>query len=183
MLTTGDKKKYTVADYELLEEGAPFQLIDYDLVMAAPPLALHQIVLGRIFIEFSNFLESTSNKGTVIFSPVDVLLDEGNVYQPDLVYISAEKNHLIKNRIEGVPDLVLEILSPSNAYYDLRQKKDVYEKYGVKEYIIVDPLARNAEVHVLREDAFELHQKARDGQTLSSLLLENFKLDLEKIFK
>jgi Uma2 family endonuclease len=64
--------------------------------------------------------------------PMDVKLDEGNVLQPDILYITGERKEIIKDRVEGAPDLVIEILSPSNAYYDLRQKKNIYEKYGVK---------------------------------------------------
>jgi Uma2 family endonuclease len=182
MLMTEDKKKYTAADYEMLEEGAPFQLINYNLVMSPSPLLLHQIILGRVFRVLSDFLDTTQNNGIALFAPIDVCFDEGNIFQPDLIYVSEESKSILKKRVEGAPDLIIEILSPSNAYYDLRQKKDIYEKYGVKEYIIIDP-AQNAEVYVLKNGLFLLHQKAQATEILSSVVLEGFKLDLSKIFK
>src|SRR5476651_1829455 len=100
-----------------------------------------------------------------------------------MLYISEErKSELIKDRIEGAPDLIIEILSPSNAYYDLRQKKDIYEKYGVKEYIIIDPIAQNADLYVLKNGAFYLHQKAENNQAIASILLPGFVIDLSKLF-
>ncbi len=77
------------------------------------------------------------------------------IYQKDRI---AE---IAKERIEGAPDLVLEILSPSTAYYDLRQKKDIYEKYGVKEYIIIDPIVQIAELYSLKDGFYYLHEKAQ----------------------
>lgn len=181
MLTT-EKKKYTVADYEMLEEGAPFQLINYDLVMSPSPLSSHQLISGKIFIAISNFIATTNNGGIVMYAPIDVKFDDGNVFQPDLIYISAENKSIIQARIEGVPDIVFEILSPSNAYYDLRQKKDVYEKYGVKEYIIIDPVAQNAEVHTLENGVYILQQKAQLNERLASVKFKGLELDLTQLF-
>ncbi|WP_448702829.1 Uma2 family endonuclease [Mucilaginibacter sp. AW1-3] len=182
MLTAEKKKRYTDRDYSLLEEGAPFQLIHNDLVMSPSPSILHQ----RIFVRISNiiaFFSAAYLKGEWFYAPTDVWLDDGNVYQPDILYIVENRRaELIKERIEGAPDLIIEILSPSNAYYDLRQKKDIYEKYGVKEYIIVDPIQENAEVHALENGVFTLKQKAAKTQQLNSLLLPGLVFDLSKIF-
>jgi len=79
--------------------------------------------------------------------------------------------------------LVIEILSPSNAYYDLRQKKNIYEKYGVKEYIIVDPIEQSAELYALKDGIYYLHQKAENNETLNSVLLQGFSIDLTNLFK
>jgi len=183
MLTVEKKKKYTIDDYILLEEGAPFQLINYDLVMSPSPIPEHQIISGRIFNKISAFLEQTNNNGIAMYSPVDVNLDEGNILQPDLLYISESRINIIQKRIEGAPDLIIEILSPSNAYYDLKQKKQVYEKYGVKEYIIVDPIDQNVELYFLKDGTYHLHQKAVKGEQLKSLVLEGFSIDVDKLFK
>jgi Uma2 family endonuclease len=117
-------------------------------------------------------------------APMDVKFDDGNVLQPDILYISAERKlDLIKSRVEGAPDMVIEILSPSNAYYDLRQKKDIYEKYGVKEYIIIDPIEQSVELYTLKSNAYNLHQKAQNNESLNSLILPGFSIDLSKLFK
>jgi Uma2 family endonuclease len=184
MLTVEKKKKYTADDYMMLEEGAPFQLINYDLIMSPSPLLTHQLILGEFYDALKNFVNSQPDKGVIILPPMDIRLDEGNVYQPDLIYISKERfAEIAKDRIEGAPDLVLEILSPSTAYYDLRQKKDIYEKYGVKEYIIIDPIQENAELYALKDGAYYLHQKAQHNEHLNSLLLPDFSIDLAKLFK
>lgn len=183
MLTADKKKKYTVDDYLLLEEGAPFQLINYDLIMSPSPSALHKLISGKIYLAILLFLEKSANNGILMYAPIDVHFDDGNVLQPDLVYISEERKDIIKTFVEDAPDLVIEILSPSNAYYDLRQKKDVYEKYGVKEYIIIDPVQENADLYALKNGAYYLHQKAQKTEVLNSLLLPGFGLELSKIFK
>lgn len=182
-MLTAEKKKYTVEDYMMLEEGAPFQLINYDLIMSPSPTASHQSICLRISAIFLMFLDSTNNKGIVLPAPMDVKFDDGNVLQPDVLYISADrKDELVKERIEGAPDLVIEILSPSNAYYDLRQKKDVYQKYGVKEYIIVDPIIFSCELYTLTNGTYQLHQKAEKTQQLHSVILPGLNFDLAKIF-
>src|SRR6185437_6519913 len=108
MLTAEKKKKYTVEDYMMLDEGAPFQLINYDLVMSPSPIPLHQVISARLSQLMLNYLDSTNNEGFLVHAPMDVKLDDGNVLQPDILYISAErKADLVKERVEGAPDLVI----------------------------------------------------------------------------
>lgn len=184
MLTADKKKKYTVDDYLLLEEGAPFQLINYDLIMSPSPIPFHQVISARIMQALLNFLDSRNNNGFLVSAPMDVKFDEGNILQPDILYIAEDRvEDLIKDRIEGAPDLIVEILSPSNAYYDLRQKKNIYEKYGVKEYIIVDPIAQNADLYSLMNGAYYLHQQAQKNEVLTSVILPGFAIELTKVFK
>jgi Uma2 family endonuclease len=184
MLTADKKKKYTVDDYLLLEEGAPFQLINYDLIMSPSPIPFHQVISARIMQALLNFLDSRNNNGFLVSAPMDVKFDEGNILQPDILYIAEDRvEDLIKDRIEGAPDLIVEILSPSNAYYDLRQKKDIYEKYGVKEYIIIDPIAQNADLYSLMNGAYYLHQQAQKNEILTSVILPGFAIELTKVFK
>lgn len=183
MLAVEKKKKYTVDDYMLLEEGAPFQLINYDLIMSPSPLLIHQLILGEFYDTLKDFIRKNKNKGLVVLPPMDIRFDDGNVYQPDLIFISENRiPEIVKERIEGAPDLVVEILSPSNAYYDLRQKKDIYEKYGVKEYIIIDPIAQNADLYALKDSVYYLHQKAQKNEYLNSVILPGLKFDLREIF-
>ena len=184
MPTAEKKNKYTVDDYLLLEEGAPFQLINYDLIRSPSPLLAHQLISAKIFYYLYVFLEANNDNGILVSAPIDVKLDDGNVLQPDILYISPQrKEKIVKDRIEGAPDLVVEILSSSSAYHNLRSKYDVYEKYGVKEYIIIDPIAQNADLYVLREGAYYLHQRAGINETLNSVLLAGFGLELNKMFK
>jgi len=184
MLIAEKKKKYTIADYMLLEEGAPFQLIENELIMSPSPNPEHQLLSIRISYLMMSYLESVNDQGFLVAAPMDVYLDEDNAFQPDVLYISADrKEQLVKTRIEGAPDLVIEILSPSNAYYDLRQKKDVYEKHGVKEYIIFDPLQETGELYTLENGVFQMKQKASKTANLKSDVIAGFSFDLSKLFK
>jgi Uma2 family endonuclease len=184
MLTVEKKKKYTVEDYMMLEEGAPFQLINCDLVMSPSPLAIHQQILFALSEIIVLYNIQQGRRGQWMYSPLDVKFDEGNILQPDILYITEErKAEIIKERIEGAPDLIIEILSPSNAYYDLRQKKDIYEKFGVKEYLIIDPVQENADLYVLKDGAYYLHQKAQKTESLNSILLQGFSVNLSQLFK
>jgi Uma2 family endonuclease len=180
---TAEKKKYTEKDYQLLEEGTPFQLINGDLIMSPSPLLLHQLIIGKLYLLISNNLEQSKIGGLVVLSPMDVRLDEENIFQPDLLYISEEKKaELIGDRINGAPDLIIEILSPSTAYYDLRQKKDFYEQYGVKEYLIIDPIKKDAEVYILVNQEFQLHQKEKQNGSITLTTLPTLQIDLQKLF-
>jgi len=184
MLIAEKKKKYTIEDYLLLEESAPFQLIQNDLIMSPAPTSNHQIISGRILQLMMNFLDNINDNNFVVASPIDVIFDGDNAFQPDIVYVSsARRAEIVKDRIEGAPDMVIEILSPSNAYYDLRQKKQVYEKYGVKEYIIVDPIEESAELYLLDNAVYRLQQKAFKTETLSSIILPGLHFDLGRLFK
>ncbi len=134
-----EKRIYTYADYEKLPEGAPYQLIGGDLVKEPSPVPYHQILSRRIEFELVKFVEERA-LGEVLYAPMDVYLSDTEVYQPDILFISKERMSIIgEKKIEAAPDLVIEILSPSSAYYDLRHKKNVYETSGVKEYWVVDP--------------------------------------------
>ncbi len=183
-MLTVEKKKYTAEDYMMLEEGAPFQLINHDLVMSPSPIPLHSLIVFELSEIIVLYNIQAGKKGQWMYAPTDIKFDEGNVLQPDILYfIEERKPDFIKDRIEVAPDLVIEILSPSNAYYDLRQKKDIYEKYDVKEYIIVDPIAKTVELYALKDSVYYLHQKAKEGDTLHSLILPGFDIELLRIFK
>ncbi|MES2278753.1 MAG: Uma2 family endonuclease [Bacteroidota bacterium] len=184
MLTAEKKKKYTIEDYLLLEEGAPFQLIENDLIISPSPNPAHQLISGRILQAMMNFLDAINDNGFLVAAPMDVVFDGDNAFQPDILYITAErKAEIVKERILGAPDMIIEILSPSNAYYDLRQKKDIYEKYGVKEYIIIDPIQETAELYTIVNNAYQFQQKATKAELLNSLVIPGFSFDLKKLFR
>jgi len=124
-----------------------------------------------------------AGKGEVIYAPVDLYLDEENVYQPDImVVLKGSKAKITRKGVYGPPDVVVEILSPSTAYYDLTQKKDVYERSGVREYWIVDPLERSLEIYTNSEEGFKLTSRVVEkGKVFSKVL--DIDLDLEEVFK
>lgn len=127
--------------YKSLPEGTLADLID-DVIYVRPfPVYRHQKILQEILKKLD--AEVTNKKlGEVILGPFDVYLDEeSNAVQPDIVVVRNKSMHILdeKGHIHGVPDLLVEILSPGNTDHDIVRKKDLYERFGVKEYWVVEP--------------------------------------------
>jgi Uma2 family endonuclease len=185
MLST-EKKRYTYKDYQELPEGAPFQLINGELVMTPAPTPYHQLISSRLEWELMKLKEKVG--GEVLHAPIDVYLAETETYQPDILFISKDRFGIIgEQKIEGAPDLIVEILSPSTAYYDLKAKMRVYESSGVREYWLVDPMEQSVEIYENRERSFHLADKAllepKSGKsTVSSKLFSQLNIDLGTIF-
>ena len=126
--------------------------------------------------------------GEVLYSPIDVNFSETETYQPDLVFIIKERLNIIgEQKIEGAPDLIMEILSPATAYYDLKVKMHVYEKSGVKEYWVVDPMEKSIEIYENKDGTFLLADKAfseksKEKDKVSSRLFSSLMISLEAIY-
>jgi Uma2 family endonuclease len=143
--------------YEMLPEGTLAELINNQIYMSPAPLFKHQKTIQSIFKELDKLVDE-KEKGTVIVAPYDIKLDKSrNSVQPDIIVILKSNQNQINEfgRFEGVPDLLVEVLSPSNKEYDLIKKKDLYEKFGVKEYWIVDPETKLALGFVLNGNAYD----------------------------
>jgi Uma2 family endonuclease len=140
--------------FDILPEGTLAELIDNRLYMSPSPIFNHQDVLAEIAFHLRTLL---SNKGIVVISPFDVKLDQTkNAVQPDIVVIlKSNPNQIKEGRYSGVPDLLVEVLSPGNKEYDLIVKKELYERFGVKEYWVVDPDTKLALVFSLQENRYQ----------------------------
>ncbi len=181
MITT-EKERKTYADYAALDEDAPYQLIDGELVLSPSPTRAHQAVLLRLALMLQRFVAENS-LGEVYVAPFDVKLSETEVYQPDLLFISANRLAVItEQHVNGAPDLVVEILSPATGYYDLTKKRRVYEVSGVKEYWIVDPIEHTVDVLENVEGTYETVAKAHQKGRVPSRLLDGFEVDLGRLF-
>jgi Uma2 family endonuclease len=177
-----EAKLKTYDDYAKLPEGAPYQLIDGELIMSPAPESMHQIISTRFTVRLDGHV-SPKKLGVVIHTPIDVYFGEHETYQPDIVFVSRERLEIItRTRIEGAPDLVVEILSPTTGYYDLAHKKDVYEQSGVKEYWILDPKAKSIEVLWNENGRFVTLSKERERGVVESKLLHGFKVDAAALF-
>lgn len=163
------KTRATVEDYLKTPEGAGYQLIDGEIIEMASPSSEHQDILGYIYSELLNRLK-ISKLGKVYFAPLDVFLENENVLQPDLFFIKKEKYPLIEKKgLVGIPDLIIEILSPSTTYYDTKKKFNIYEKFLLKEYWLIDPEDGEVKGYFLTND--KLVQKFQDNYKINSLLL------------
>ena len=143
-------RRMTAAEYFEMPEGPPyFQLVRGELFMSPSPVIRHQKVLGKLFRLLGNFLD-THPIGELIIAPSDVQLDSGDVYQPDLYFVSRERLAILDEQgAKGAPDLIVEILSPSTARLDLQTKRAVYERAGVHEIWFVNPWDDQIDVHHL----------------------------------
>lgn len=150
--------KLTYNEYVLFpDDGNRHEIIDGRHFMNAAPVPRHQAISRHIQFQLYQQIELTK-LGQVIDAPIDLQLSEVDVVQPDLVVVLAANRIITQTRIRGVPDLVIEILSPSNRKYDTELKKQLYEQFAVPEYWIVDP----DECVVVR---YRLNETGRFGQS------------------
>lgn len=144
--------------FEMLPEGTLAELINGTIYMSPSSLSRHQIVLNRINFRVQQFFE-TNQKGDVFIAPLDVYLDnDQNAVQPDLIVVLKNTEIIVEQdgHIHGVPDLLVEVLSKGNNKHDLITKKDLYEKFGVKEYWVVDPETKLAMIFSLQDGKYRL---------------------------
>ena len=176
------KERYTYADYAQLPEGAPYELIDGQLVMSPSPTTTHQRLVFQIARALGDHSDERSS-GNVFISPIDVYLSDTDTVQPDVLFIAIDRRDIIEEqRIHGAPDLVVEVFSPSTTHRDVGVKKRLYETHGVREYWTVDPETHAVEVHVNTEHGFDQHARVVESGTVSSALLDGFAIDLEDLF-
>jgi Uma2 family endonuclease len=181
MEVTETKKPKTYAEYQKLKEGEPYQLIYGRFVKSPSPTVNHQRLVKRL--EWRLIPLEKNGTGELLFAPIDVYFTDTEVYQPDIIFISKERLSIIKEKvIEGAPDLIIEVLSPSTGYYDLRRKRKVYEASGVKEYWIVDPMEKSVEVYENSGEGFNLAVTAEKSGRVSSLLYPDFCVDTGELF-
>jgi Uma2 family endonuclease len=157
--------------FKSLPEGTLAEVIHNQLYMSPSPVGKHQRVLRNLFRSLDKFV--VNNKlGEVFFSPYDVFLDEdANAVQPDLIFVLEENLAIVNDdgAIHGVPDMLIEVLSQGNPDHDTVIKKNLYERFGVKEYWIVDPATKVTWGYQLTKDGYE--QINSEVGKLNSVLL------------
>ena len=176
------KPKLTYEDYASLPDDERCELIDGELMPMPSPKEIHQrllLLLGASWLWF--VLER--GLGAVYTAPFDVILSATNVVQPDLIFVSSARAHIItEDNIRGAPDIVVEILSPSTAGYDRTTKRNLYARHGVREYWLIDPYAKTATVLTLGANGYNTHAVFGEGDTLTSPTLAGFALNLSDLF-
>jgi Uma2 family endonuclease len=115
-------KKWTVEDYLQMEEEVKCEILNGGLIMTPSPSIAHQRTVGLLYQKLIVHINS-HQLGELFFAPVDVIFDRENIYQPDLVFISSSNSSIIKEKgILGTPNLIVEVISPSNSYIDQYSK-------------------------------------------------------------
>jgi Uma2 family endonuclease len=176
------KIKFTYEDYVQLPEDKRYELMEGEFHMVPSPGWGHQTIVMRIFLALCHYVTSRG-LGEVRFAPLDVVLSAEDVLQPDILFISKERSHIITEKnIQGAPDLVIEVLSPATAERDRGLKRKLYAKFGVTEYWTVDPEGKSIEVMSSGEKGFDTVHVYKMSESVSSPLLKGLSFNLGEIF-
>jgi len=190
-LPSEKKEQYTYADYMCRPDDERWEIIEgvpYD--MSPAPSTRHQEVSGELFFHIKMFLKETGSC-KVFHAPYDVRLSEAdeaddeivNVLQPDIAVI-CDPSKIDERGCRGVPDWIIEVLSPHTASRDFIQKRSLYEKYGVREYWLVHPLDCLVTVFVLGDDGkFDTPSFHEGKETVQVSVLPGFSIDLNVVFE
>ncbi len=182
MVTTKTRTKLTYEDYRNTPDDIRYEVHDGELIRMPSPNTQHQTIRMDMGMALYIFVKERES-GTVWPVLLDVVLTDTDIVQPDIMFISNERSHILtEDNVQGSPDLVVEILSPFTADMDKSFKRELYERHGVKEYWIVDPITRNVTVLLLGENGFETAGIYGEGQSLTSPTLPGFTLNLDEIF-
>ena len=166
---------------ELPESNLPTELWDGELILPPVPPFSHQKILARFHDMLKTHVRQY-NLGTTNIGPLDMVLTEHRVTQPDVVFISKERLGIIKDQIMGAADLVAEVHSPGSRRRDRIDKRDLYEQHGVREYWLIDPEAKTVEVLHLESGTYQLVGRWHPGEQAQSRLLKGFKVPVSGLF-
>ena len=176
-------RKLTYEDYAKTPDDERYELLDGELVFMPSPTEIHQTLVGKLFVAIYLWAANLE-LGRVYVAPFDVVLSDTSTVQPDVLFVSNERASVITDaNIQGSPDLVVEILSPSDPNRDRVRKRQIYERHRVGEYWLVDPYARNITVLLLGDGGYETAGIYGIGDTLTSPTLRGFALDVSDLFK
>jgi Uma2 family endonuclease len=174
----------TIENYQALPETGPrYQLIEGDLYMAPAPNRFHQDISRNLQFELHSYLKSNPI-GKLYNAPFDVYLDEYNAFQPDLIVVLSEHASILTEAgAVGVPDLIVEILSPKTRRLDLLNKKRVYAAKGVPELWIIDPEPRIVSIHCFAEGSTESVSEIAESGVLTTPLLPGLSIPARLLYE
>ena len=171
---------FTYADYLTWDDGKRWEIIGGEVWDMTPaPNLRHQHISRNFSHRLFTFFEGKSCLPFV--APTDVVLDEDTVVQPDILVV-CDRSKLSDACVKGAPDLIVEILSPSTRVKDRREKKKLYERFGVHEYILVDPLNESVERYTLTEGRYGSPDVFDWNETMTLTLFPELELNLWEIF-
>jgi Uma2 family endonuclease len=150
---------YRAADYWQLPDGELIELIQGRFLVSPSPASAHQIIAAFLTGLFVDVARKTG--GIAMSAPMDVVLSDDTVVQPDVLYVTKSRVDIVKQRVEGPPDLVIEIIS-GTARRDRVEKLELYARFGVAEYWIVDPQAQHIEFLTNEAGRFVVQSPAND---------------------
>jgi Uma2 family endonuclease len=181
-------KQISIHEFRQMEfdenDDAYYELINGYIMKKSAPRPQHQNISMNLSIQLGTFIK-TSGLGKLFAAPIDVFLNDINAVQPDLVFVAKENLELVTDDgIMGIPDLVIEIISPSSVLRDRVDKKNLYERLNVKEYWIIDPQYQDVEIYTVQNGRYELLSGVTMFEgTLKSSIFEGIEIDLGVLFE
>ena len=160
-----------------------YELIDGIIMKRTSPSLVHQRVSRRLSELLGAFLK-TNPIGEYFPAPTDVSLDEHTGIVPDISFVSKERAFIVENDdyIAGTPDFIIEIISPGNIRRDRVEKKDLYERFAVKEFWLVDPANRTVEVYLMNENTYQLQALEEGEGKVVSTVVKGFEVEVKEVF-
>lgn len=174
--------RLTYDDYCLLPNDANrYEIIDGELFVTPSPRRAHQKGVSNLIYYLNDFVKK-HDLGEIYPAPFDVVFSRFDVVEPDVLYISKARSSVLSEKnVQGAPDLVVEVLSETTADIDRTTKLQLYARFGVQEYWVIDPDDCSAEVYRLQQQGFELTAKLGASDALTSPLFPGFSLPLKKL--
>ncbi|MCC7124759.1 MAG: Uma2 family endonuclease [Acidobacteria bacterium] len=185
--TATTERRFTYADLLLLpDDGMRHEIIDGVHYVTASPTLGHQDLVGRLHLAIGNHIAIRRHLGRVFLAPLDVVLSEYDVVEPDLLFVAGyQQDILTEANVRGMPALVVEVLSPGTRRRDEGIKRKLFDRSGAQEYWMVDPKALRVIVCRRAADG-SLKETARltngDDAVLTSPLLPEFSLAVDDLF-
>lgn len=182
MRVTGPRVSYSDLE-DAPDTGRRYELYDGEVSVVPAPIPLHQLVVDRLADVLKAY--RSTHGGLVFFSPIDVVFSEFDVVQPDIVFFTQAREHLIDLRkpIGVAPDLVAEVLSPTTAATDRGKKMAMFARYGVREYWLADPDKRTVEVYRLAGEAYTIAQMAVEADEVRSIVIPDLSFPARRLFE
>lgn len=176
--------RFTYEDYmHFPDDRKQYQIVDGEVYVVPAPIPVHQAISMNIGFMVHSFVEK-HNLGEIFHAPCDVILSNDNVVQPDIFFISKDRLNIITEKnIAGPPDLVIEILSPYTEKLDRTIKKDLYARYGVLEYWLVDLVVKEIEILTLSGKNFSAIGIFGIQDTFESTVIKGLAVKVEETFK
>ncbi len=182
MTETAQKTRMTWSDYAALPaDGKQYQVVEGELIVAPAPNVPHQEIAGQLYRQLAGFVENT-DAGKILIAPVDVVLDENNIFQPDLVFIQKSRLGIVQNQVRGAPDLAIEVLSPSTAAFDRERKAETFARFGVPHFWLVSPMDETVILYRLAEGKYERVGLYQGRDTFEAEPFPDLTIDLSKIW-
>lgn len=174
----------TYEDYVCLpDDGKTYEILGGELQVTPAPWPKHQDVSRNLEYMLLQYVQQHAS-GKVYYAPIDIIVDPHNIVQPDIIFISADRLDIIgEKNVQGMPDLIIEILSPSTRHKDRVLKLRVYASHGLKHYWIVDPDEQTLEALELEGQSFKVTTALTGEAIFEPTLFPGLRIDLSKVWE